>query len=147
MTLTFYSITDDFRKLDKTVGTSTGSSTGELHERVNDLQFTVRLPGTMATIAGGANYCYVDLFGKYYFVRSLEVENNTVYVTLYEDVRMNFATQIKAMPATITRTANERKADAYLLDNKYIAKAYRQITTKDFPNELTDFSFILMTVG
>lgn len=68
-------------------------------------------------------------------------------LTLESDPLQSFAAEIKAVPATITRTENERKADAYLLDNKYIAKSYRQIVTKDFPNELSDYSFILMTVG
>ena len=147
MVITFYAVQDDYRKLDKTLGTALGSSTGDLHERVNDLKFTVRLPGAMATIVGGANYAYVDLFAKYYFVEGIEVQNNTVYAVLAEDVRMNFSANIKAMPATITRTENPRKADAYLLDDRYMAKSYKQIVTKDFPNELTDFSFILMTVG
>lgn len=46
MTLTFYTVTDDYRKLDKTLGTAVASYTGELRETVNDLEMDIVLPGT-----------------------------------------------------------------------------------------------------
>lgn len=145
MELTFYAITDDYRKLDKTLGTALGSSAGDLHERVNDLQFTVRLPGTMATIAGGANYCFVDTFGKYYFVEGIDIENNTVYVNLHEDVRKNFATQIKATTATINRSASMYQG--FLYDAGYQLLAYKTAAIRNFPTAINDDVMILTTVG
>lgn len=108
---------------------------------------TVSFSGGSAIMAT-LNYAYIDSFGRYYFIRDRKMTVSGVCeLTLESDPLQSFATQIKAVPATITRTQNERKADAYLLDNKYIAKSYKQIVTKDFPNELSDYSFILMTVG
>lgn len=145
MELTFYAITDDYRKLDKTLGTALGSSAGDLHERVNDLQFTVRLPGTMAAIVGGANYAHVDLFGKYYFVEGIDIQNNTVYVNLREDVRMNFATQIKATTATINRSASMYQG--FLYDSGYQLLAYKTAAIRNFPTAIDDDVMILTTVG
>lgn len=145
MTLTFYAIQDDYRKLNKTLGTSTGSSTGDLHERVNDLQFTVRIPGSMATVAGGANYCYVDLFGKYYFVEGIDIENNTVYVNLKEDVRMNFATQIQNLHCTVDRSAS--LFQGYLYDAGYQLLAYKRAAIRNFPVGVESDVMILTTVG
>lgn len=98
----------------------------------------------MATL----NYAYIDAFGRYYFIRDRNMlVNGVCELTLESDPLQSFANDIKAVPATITRQESKTKSDAYITDNKYIGKAYRRIMTRDFENELTDFSFILMTVG
>lgn len=147
MTITLYSITDDYRKLQKTVGTPLATLTGDLHERVSDIQLVVRVPGSAALSVGAANYAYIDTLGKYYFREQFEIENNTLLIHLKEDVRMNFATQILATECTVARLEDEKKANAYLLDPDYQAKAYKKYVQRNFPNSINDFSFILMTVG
>lgn len=147
MTLDFYKINEDYRKLDKTLGTSTGSATGVLHEKVNDVRMSVKMPSDKFNVVTASNYVFADLTQAYYYLESYDVENDCVIVNLRMDVRKTFATQIKACNATITRTENKALADGYIVDSKYMAKAYKQIVTLDFPTMLTDFSFILMTVG
>lgn len=147
MTLAFYMCNDDYRVLDKTVGAAVASYTGELREIVGDLEMEIVLPGAAFNTLTQCNYCYIDTFGKYYFREEYRIDNNCTIVKLKEDVRKNFATQIKGIEATIKRTEQRGKSDAYIVDDKYIGKAYKRIMTRDFPNELTDYSFILMTVG
>lgn len=147
MNITLYAIQDDYRKLQKTVGTALVTLTGDLHEKVSDVQLVVRVPGSAAASVGAANYAFIDTLGKYYFREQFEIENNTLLIHLKEDVRMNFATQILATECTVARLENEKKANAYLLDENYQAKAYKKHVQRNFPNSIDNFSFILMTVG
>lgn len=147
MNIILYTIQDDYRKLQKTVGTALATLTGDLHEKVSDTQLVVRVPGSAAASVGAANYAFIDTLGKYYFREQFEIENNTLLIHLKEDVRMNFATQILATECTVARVEDEKKANAYLLDPDYQAKAYKKHVQRNFPVTMNDFSFILMTVG
>lgn len=147
MNVILYMIQDDYRKLQKTTGAALATLTGELHEKVSDTELSIRLPGSAAVSVGACNYVFIDTLGKYYFRRQFEIENNTVIIHLKEDVRMNFATPILNLTCTVSRLQDESKANAYLLDPDYQAKAYKKHVQRNFPNSLDDFSFILMTVG
>ena len=145
--ISLYQISEDERAFPKALGTPVATHQITLKGGCSIDSPVVSFSAGSAIMAT-LNYAYIDTFGRYYFIRDRKMTVNGVCeLTLESDVLQSFAAEIKALPATITRTENERKADAYLLDNKYVAKAYKQIVTKDFPNELTDYSFILMTVG
>lgn len=145
MVITFYRTTDDYRKLDKTLGTALGTATGQLHERVSDTQLTIRLPSSVFNIITQSNYVMIDLFQKYYFMGPYEVHNDCVLINLKEDVRMSFSTQIKNITATVNRNAGQ--SNGYLADPNYMALAYEGIQYKHFPVALDDTSCILATVG
>lgn len=147
MTITFYRSADDYRTVNKNLGAALGTASGVLHERVSDLQFTVRVPSQYFNYITQANIVMVDTFQKYYFLESYEVQHDCVFINLVEDVRMSYATQIRAMECTVARLEDEKKANAYLLDPDYQAKAYKKHVQRNFPNSINDFSFILMTVG
>ena len=145
MTLTFYKINEDYRVVDKTLGSSTGFTTGVLHEKVNNLKLSIKLPGTAFNIITASNYVFIDTTQGYYYLDSYDIENDCVIINLSEDVRKTWATQIKGVTATVNRQQNS--AQAYLADSNYQAMAYEAVATKRFPGSLTDFSYILMTVG
>ena len=145
MTLTFYKVNDDYRVLDKTLGTSTGSATGHLHEKVNDMKMSVKMPSSVFNVVTGSNYVFADLTQAYYYLDSYDVENDCVIVNLTMDVRKTFATQIKNMTVTVNR--NEYTRQGYLCDSGYNALAYEGVQYKSFPNAMTDASYILVTVG
>ena len=145
--ISLYQITDAENVVPKTLGTAVSTHTITLKDGCSIDKPTVSFSGGSAIMAT-VNYAYIDAFGRYYFIRDRNMTVNGVCeLTLESDPLQSFSTQLLAIPATITRTQNERLADAYLVDNKYMAKSYKQIVTRDFPNELNDFSFILMTVG
>ena len=145
--ISLYQITDAENVVPKTLGTAVSTHTITLKDGCSIDKPTVSFSGSSAIMAT-VNYAYIDAFGRYYFIRDRNMTVNGVCeLTLESDPLQSFSAQLLAIPATITRTQNERLADAYLVDNKYIAKSYKQIVTRDFPNELNDFSFILMTVG
>lgn len=145
MVITLYKINEDYRKVDKALGTSTGSATGVLHEKVNDLKMSVKLPGTLFNVVTASNYCFIDVTQAYYYLDSYDIENDCVIVNLTMDVRKTFATQIRNIQATVTR--QEYQKQGYLSDNKYNALAYEGVQYKTFPNAMTDASYILVTVG
>ena len=145
MVITFYNTSSDPRTVSKTLGTSTGSATGVLHERVNSLRMTVRLPGSLYNVVTQSNYVMLDLTQKYYFIESYEVQNDCCYIVLKEDVLMSYATQIKAMQCTIDRSASEY--NGFLYDNGYEMLAYKKNAVRKFGVSLDSWDMILTTVG
>lgn len=145
MVITFYKINDDYRVVDKTLGTSTGSATGVLHEKANNLNLSVKIPGTLFNVVTSSNYCFIDTTQAYYYLNSYDIENDCVIINLKEDVRKTWATQIKGVNATVTR--QEKIRNGYLNDSKYQALSYQGVQYKTFPNAMTDASYILVTVG
>ena len=145
MVITFYNTPSDPREVSKTLGNSTGSATGVLHERVNSIKMTVRLPGTCYNIVTQSNYVMLDLTQKYYYIESYEVQNDCCFIVLKEDVIMSYATQIKAMQCTIDRSASEY--NGFLYDNGYEMLAYKKNAVRKFGVSLDSWDMILTTVG
>lgn len=147
MQINFYHITGDPRKVTKTLGSVLATATGVLHERVNSLQLSVRVPSTFFNYIVQSNYVGIDTTGKHYFLRSYDVQNDCVIINLWQDVLMNYDTQIRGLTCTVARIQNEELSNGYLMDPEYKALSYKKIVTRTFPVELNDFSYILMTVG
>lgn len=147
MNINFYHISGDPKKVTKTLGSVLGTATGVLHERVNSLQMSVKVTSTFFNTIVGANYVGIDTTGKHYYLRSYDVQNDCVIINLYQDVLMNYDTQIRGLTCTVARIQNEELANGYLIDPEYKALSYKKIVTRTFPVELNDFSYILMTVG
>jgi len=145
MVVTFYRVTDDYRKLEKTLGTALGTASGQLHKKTNNLQLDIKVPSTYHNIVTQSNYVMLDLFQKYYYLESYDIENDCVIINLTEDVRMSWATQIKGINTTITR--NQNAYNGYIKDANYNALAYEAIQYKQFPQALDNTSCILVTVG
>lgn len=145
--ISLYQITDAENVVPKTLGTAVATHTITLKDGCSIDKPVVSFSGGAAIMAT-VNYAYIDAFGRYYWIRDRNITVNGVCeLTLESDPLQSFASQLSSVPATITRTENRLLADAYIMDNKYIGKSYKQITTIDFPTALSDFSFILMTVG
>lgn len=147
MNINFYTITGDPRKVTKTLGTALATAAGVLHERVNSLRMTVQIPSTFFNYVVLANYVGIDTTGRHYFLESYDIRNDCILINLKQDVLYNFDAQIRGLHCTVARIQNEKLANGYLIDPEYKALAYKKIVTRNFPVELNDFSYILMTVG
>lgn len=142
--LTLYQTADDPRKVGKTK-TEVATHPILLKEGCSIDNPVVTFSAVSSAIAP-LNYAYIDTFQRYYWiVDRKQVTATMCELTLESDPWESFAAELRACPATITRSAN--KMQGYLRDNEYSALSYKQVTTRDFPNELNDTSFILMTVG
>lgn len=144
MTIDLYNISDDPRVVSKTLGTAVESLTDAIRTPVTAEGGAVTVD--TSTDLSGVNYAYISDFGRYYYVEQVTALRNNIWtLTLRTDVLMSFASEIRGLTGTVDR--NEGLADAYLQDGQYMAKVYKQITTKAFPNSMDSDSIILMTVG
>ena len=145
MQINFYTITDDPRKVEKTLGTALATATGVLHERVNNLSMSVQIPSSFFNTVVQSNYVGIDTTGKHYFLESYDIRNDCVIINLKQDVLYNYATQIKALQCTVDRSASVWQG--FLYDNGYHLLAYKTAAIRNFPNGIESDSMILTTVG
>ena len=149
MTIKLYSITDDPRSMVKSlVDSGTGANL------VASVDVHMKEGGDMInptfTVSGsdlhGANYCYIARYGRYYYIRDLNVLPTGVWkVTCHVDVLMSYAAQIKGLTCTLDRS--ESLYNGYVPDAEYKSKGYRAIAMKKFPSGMYDDNFILITTG
>lgn len=115
MNVTLYNITDDPRKLNKTLPTALGT-----YNTVNALDIvSIVNPTLILEYSSGyidCNYCYVQEFGRYYFCKVSVDTGGRIVLTCTVDPLMSFATEIKECKACITR--NEFTGIGYVVDNK-----------------------------
>lgn len=143
VTVKFYTISDDNKVVSKTLGTATEyectiKETTDVTAPVLRIQTTSNL--------SGFNYCYIERYGRYYYVDRIETTPTGLWMLHCRcDVLMSYKTQIRALTGTLERSENT--FNAYLNDNQYKALSYRKVVTKQFPNAIDDDCFILMTVG
>lgn len=146
-TIALYQYTGDSRVVSKQLGSAVSEHSFLLKDGCS-IDKPVISFSAPANIAATLNYAYIADFGRYYWITDRNsTTNGVVELTLESDPWTSFATQLRGVTATVDRQPDERKADAYIQDNQYIGKSYKKIFERDFPNELTDFTFILMTVG
>lgn len=117
MTVTFYKVTDDPKKIDKDTSVTIGQTAAHTLDptaMVDLLNPTIVIDYDSAFL--NANYCYIDTFDRYYWC-SFGV--NTAGRTLVEckiDYLKSFAASIKNCPATIVRA--ELSSPTYVPDNE-----------------------------
>ena len=145
MQINFYAITDDPRKVDKTLGTVLATATGVLHERINNLTMSVQVPSSFFNTIVQSNYVGVDTTGKHYFLESYDVRNDCVIINLKQDVLYNYSSQIKALHCTVNRSASLYQG--YLYDAGYQLLAYKRAAIRNFPVGVDSDVMILTTVG
>ena len=145
MNINFYTITDDPRKVGKTLGTALATATGVLHERINNLSMSVQVPSSFFNYIVQSNYVGIDTTGKHYFLESYDIRNDCVIINLKQDVLHNYSTQIRAMQATIDRSASV--FNGFLYDNGYEMLSYKKNAVRKFGTSLDTWDMILTTVG
>lgn len=115
MTVTLYNITDDPRKLNKTL-----PQTSKTYNTVDALDIVSVVNPTLILSYDGnyidCNYCYVHEFGRYYFCKTSVDTGGRIVLTCTVDPLMSFADDIKECQACITR--NEHTGIGYVVDNK-----------------------------
>lgn len=104
-------------------------------------------------ISGGSaydtyNYCYIPEFNRYYFMKPVAGNGQTLTFECESDPLMSFKTEIRACPAVVAR--NPWHFDLYLPDSKLPIETRTASATVKFPNN--HFSgdhncYILTTLG
>ena len=69
----------------------------------------------------GYNYCYIEEFGRYYYMKAVGGNSQTITYECHSDPLMSFKSQIRQCPAVIAR--NPWHWDLYLPDPKIPVEA------------------------
>lgn len=94
----------------------------------------------------GYNYAHVDDVNRYYYIKDITILREGVWqLELAIDVLMTYADKIRSLHGTVDRQTNLN--NGYISDPEYKALTFSQIVTKTFPNEMTNDTIILMTIG
>lgn len=143
MQIDLYSITDDPRTLEKTLGTA-DSRTGAVRGAIDVLRPEVLVEGGVVL----ANYAYIGDFGKrYYYIEEREVVRKGLQrLQLRVDVLMTYAAQIKKCPAVCARSSNV--VNAFLPDSRRPELAFKTSCVYTFsPLTYSAKPIVVITVG
>ena len=92
-----------------------------------------------------SNYAYIPDFGRYYFIRNVQVFPNKIYqLTLRCDVLQSFMNDILNSVATIIKSENGNN----YIDEKYVREVRKNVTTVDFEKPFKNYDapeYILIT--
>lgn len=151
ITITLYKMTDDPRKINKTLPSTSGTflsfSTSWLKDmfRVINPNVTLQTADDISTF----NYMFVGApVNRYYFI-SPEIDYTNLWrLNAHEDVLQVFQSQIKSNSAIMARSEN--KFNTYLSDSIFEGLVYRRTCTIPFP--ITPFTtsaggYYLTTTG
>lgn len=96
-------------------------------------------------IAAECNYAKIADFGRYYFVRNIELVGKLWRIHMHVDVLASFQTQLKSLSGVIER--NEFKYNTYLQDGYFRTYANPHIEIKQFPSGFDTFEYVLAVSG
>lgn len=98
MIIQTYNITDDKRKVDKTLGTAT-----EMTGTLNSSLYSGKLDLYISSDSYPAvNYLYIPELNKYYFVDNIRADGRGYKLECSVDVLQTYREQIKQLQATVT---------------------------------------------
>lgn len=144
MEVTFYQNTSDKRVIEKTLNIAYTLADCQLTDS-SAIDPVIRI-----TITPGLyqyNYCYIQYFGRYYYITDITVVDGAeMVIKLHVDVLMSFKDQI--LNCNVNSRKNENNADKYLPDDRPIESRYIRYSKK-FNTSFENFnsSYVLITVG
>ena len=106
-TINLYTISDDPRKINKTLGTPINGGT-PIQLYLRDESTDVLAPEVSFAYSAqyaAANYAYIPAWGRYYFISGMRVTPaGRLYLQLKVDVLMTYASAILAAPVNVVRS-------------------------------------------
>lgn len=143
--VTLYSTGDAVNVVGKTK-TQISTHTVTLKDGCSADRPVVQLTGAASSLAS-ANYAYIDVFDRYYWITDRSSLNDGVIsVSMVSDPWESFKTELEACEAIIDR--NENVMQGYLNDKSYPLLSFNKLATVAFPIALPDEGdIVLMTVG
>ena len=77
------------------------------------------------------NYCYCDLFGRFYYINECEtIQNGMVILHCHVDVLMSNAAWVRSLYALVKRQESKDLCNKYIEDTEVITRIDRQIVKK-----------------
>lgn len=118
MQVTLYSTSDDRKKVTKTL-TSISTMTAQATQQCSVLTPRLILGGDAVVNAINANYCYIDTFARYYFIKEHITDTaGRIIIDCEYDPLMSYGAQLRATSQLVTRSESVG-APTKIVDNKY----------------------------
>lgn len=144
-TIQLFQYSGDPRIVSKILGTPVSEHTFLLKEGCSIDRPVIQFSAA-ANIMATLNYSYIPDFGRYYWITDRNsIVNGVIELTLESDPWTSFATQLRAVKATVDRSASHWQG--FLYDNGYQILAYKTSAIRNFPNSIDNDTMILTTVG
>lgn len=144
MEVKLYKITDDPRKLEKSVGSPIATPSGTVRGTVDILRPEILVTGNQID----CNYAYIEDFGaRWYYIEERNiVRDGLTVLNLRVDVLMSWAEYIKKCPAVCARSANT--VSAFVNDSRRTQAAFMVSSVKEFAAlSYSEPCIIMLTVG
>lgn len=95
--------------------------------------FDVINPSILVSLEGipDANYCYVDVTDKYYYVRYVAENNGLIRLNLFEDVLMSFKTPLLNCEVLVSRS---KDGDPYINGDNFVETSQTATEVINFNN-------------
>ena len=154
MTLTVYNISDDPRKLTKTLGSAVGTYTVNPTDNCDILNPVVSIHSTgTGAFPLTANYATLSDTGRQYFIKDITLgTGGKVYVHLAVDVLGTYDSQIRGCDCTITRA--QWTGRTMIPDDQFPLNTNRRLIRNatfegaiSRPFSAGDSSIIIQTIG
>ena len=148
MTIKTYKFSGDSRKIDKTLTLVKTYSNAEIVGNMSVQTPTISLQLDSFTDVINFNYIYIPELRRYYYVENSTIrEDGFVQIQCRVDVLKSFKTDILDSVQYVERQQN--KCSYQLPDNLYNIKSNRNLTIKNFGDEIIvpNYDFILTTYG
>lgn len=151
ITITLYKMTDDPRKISKTLPSASGTFLTFSTSWLKDVFLCLDPELTMSSTDDLSAYNYMQVgspVNRYYFIKPTILRKGLWRLNAHEDVLQVFQSQIKSNSAIMARSEN--KFNTYLSDSIFEGLVYRRTCTIPFP--ITPFStdsggYYLTTTG
>lgn len=149
MIIKLYKNMSDNNHVDKNIGSALYELDGYLRDSCDILNpiITVQCLTKDSTINDftRCNYCYIEDFGRYYYINDIVINGKVFELHMHVDVLMSYKDEIRANSAVVSR--QENKYNLYLQDGVFKTYANPHIQVAQFPNGFTDFNFIFSVSG
>lgn len=143
MTITLYNTSSEPNRVTKSLENAI-TLTGTLREKTSIIN-----PSILIEYNGNisSNYCYINEFGRYYFIRDIIYEGNKLFrLELSVDVLMSYKSDIYNQTCIVDR--NQNSWNLYLPDKSFNHYAYLMTQTKTFPSGFSNVGeYILVVAG
>lgn len=153
MTIKFYDVTDDRRRVKKTLKDSGAGAnlkatlTGNIKDDCSITDPIIEVSYSADILA--SNYMYIQAFSRYYFITNITTSAQRLIISAHVDVLMSYLNDIKKLRCVVERQADPEKCNQYQADNAYRSEARFNIRIKNFPRgfDKSTASYVLTTGG
>lgn len=145
MKIKFYNNLSDKVVVDKNITQIGSDMTGTLRDDCSIIDPIIKVESIIGSNLTSANYCYIEEFGRYYYITNIVCTGHLFEVHMHVDVLMTYKDGIRENTAVISR--QERNYNLYLQDGVFKTYSQPHIQVAQFPRGFSDFEFIFSVAG